>query len=59
VCIPAIGQQAIAQTLGQAAAPRKGSCGRPARCADIEKLMVITVPPISGAQMANQVSTPF
>jgi uncharacterized protein len=56
----AIGQQAIAQTLGQAAAAaRKAPAVDPALRADIEKLMVITGVADLGAQMANQVSDAF
>ena len=56
----AMGQQAIAQTLGQAAAAaRKAPAVDPALRADIERLMVITGAADLGAQMANQVSDAF
>ena len=56
----AIGQQAIAQTLGQAAvAARKAPAVDPALRADIEKLMVITGSADLAAQMASQVTDAF
>ncbi len=56
----AIGQQAIAQTLGQAAAAaRKAPAVDPALRADIEKLMVITGAADLGTQMASQISDAF
>ena len=56
----AIGQQGIAQTLGQAAvAARKAPAVDPALRADIEKLMVITGSADLAAQMASQVTDAF
>ena len=58
----AIGQQAIAQTLGQAAAAaRKAPAPAvdPALRADIERLMVITGSADLAAQMASQVTDAF
>ena len=56
----AIGQQAIGQTLGQAAvAARKAPAVDPALRADIEKLMVITGSADLAAQMASQVTDAF
>ena len=56
----AIGQQAIAQTLGQAAAAaRKAPTVDPALRADSEKLMVITGSADLAAQMASQVTDAF
>ena len=53
----AIGQQANAQTLGQAAAAaRKASVVNPALRADIEKLMLITGSANLAAQLASQMS---
>src|SRR5678816_2906222 len=56
----AIGQQAFAQTLGQAAASaRKAPAVDPALREDIEKLMVITGAADLGTQMASQISDAF
>ena len=61
VCaVLAIGQQASAQTLGEAAAAaRKAPSLDPALRADIEKLMVITGAADLGTQMASQISDAF
>ena len=56
----AIGQQATAQTLGEAAAAvRKAPAPDPALRADIEKLMVVTGAANLGVQMASQFAEAF
>jgi hypothetical protein len=61
VCaILAIGQQATAQSLGQAAAAaRKTMAVEPALRGDIEKLMVLTGQAELGVQLASQISDAF